>query len=162
MQEKAAKIVLGINLKPDEAYSFLLKVPTINSKLGIVKQDDVALSVQFSWVLNSNSEEQYYYFDISISHEGNLCDLKFTPASATDSEKLPNAVASVIEAMSSHSGIRIGEMRDYTKSENESPTDEEVEKVSAYLQKHVVADLKQISSDLVMLHLTVSVSASLD
>jgi hypothetical protein len=150
LQGKSAEIVVGINLGPDETYSFLQKAPLVNSSLRIVDKD--ARRIRFSWSQNNNEE---YNFDISISYEGSLCDLHFTPADS-DSTKLANAVASIVEVMSSHGGIRIGELRDYTEAEKEPPTDEDVQKVAAYLQEHVIANLEQISSSLGMLHLNVS------
>jgi len=155
LQEKANEIVLGINLRPDEVYTFLLKVPTISSKLRIIEEDRNGLRIRFSWVKSVESEEDYS-FDVSIAYEGTLCDLRIKPANNARSEKLPNAVASIVEAMSSHGGIRIGELRDYTEAEKEPPTEEDIEKVAAYLKDHVLADLEQISSSLRMLHLTAS------
>jgi hypothetical protein len=152
LQGKSVEIVVGINLGPDEAYSFLLKAPIANSSLRILDKD--VRRIRFSWSQNYKSDQEYN-FDISISYEGSLCDLHFTPASS-DSTKLPSAVASIIEVMSSHGGIRIGELRDYTEAEKESPTDEDVEKVAGYLQEHVIADLEQICSSLGMLHLNAS------
>lgn len=155
MQEKAVEIVLGINLSPDQAYSFLLKAPGLSSKLRIMQEDKDSLKIRFSWIQNYKPGEEYH-FDAYISYEGNLCDLHFTPAGKADSKKLPNAVASVVEAMSFHGAIRISELRDYTQAEQEHSTEEDVEKVAAYLQDHVLADLDQISTRLEMMHLNVS------
>ena len=154
MQEKAVEIALGINLSPEQAYSFLLKAPRLTSKLRIMQEDKDALKIRFLWLENYKSGE--YHFDAYISYEGNLCDLHFTPVENADSKKLPNAVASVVEAMSSHGAIRIGELRDYTQAEQEHSTEEDVEKVAAYLHERVLADLDQISTRLDMMHLTVS------
>lgn len=154
LQEKAVEISLGINLSPDQAYSFLLKAPTLTSRLRIIQEDKDAFKIRFLWLENYKSGE--YHFDAYVSHEGNLCDLHFTPVIVAESKKLPNAVASVVEAMSSNGTIRIGELRDYTQAEHEHSTEEDVEKIAAYLHERVLADLDQISTNLDMLHLDVS------
>jgi len=155
LQGEAAEIVLGINLSTDEAFSFLLKVPVISSKIRIMEEDKDARKMRLSWIQNYKNDVQYY-FDVSICNEGNLCDLHFKPATKADSQKLPNAVASVVEAMSSQGGIRVGELRDYSQLEQEPPTDQDLEKVLTFLQQHVLSDLEQICSSLGMLHLTAS------
>lgn len=156
MQGKTVEVVIGVNMMPDAAYTFLLDVRRLSSNLKIVGEDRGEHRIRLSWAPNYNSEEEYC-FDISISFEGNLCDLHIRPASAEDSKKISNAVASMIEAISWHGAIRISEVRDYTQ-EQEPPTDADIEKVATYLQKHVLANLEQISSSLGMQPLTASLS----
>jgi hypothetical protein len=149
--------VIGVNARPDEVSSFLLKVPRLSSNLKIVSEDEGANRFRLSWAPNFNPEGAYC-FDVSISYESNLCDLHITPAGTEDSKKISNVVASMIEAVSLHGGIRIGEVRDYTQEEQESPKDAEIEKVATYLHEHGLANLEQISSSLGMEPVTASLS----
>jgi predicted transcriptional regulator len=60
--------------------------------------------------------------------------------------------------MSLHGDVRIGEVRDYTQEQQESPTEADIERVATYLQEHVLADLQQINSSLGMDPVTASLS----
>lgn len=95
-------------------------------------------------------KQKEYCFDVSISQEGDLCDLLISPVSMDDSRNISGVTASIIQAMSLHGGIRVSEVRDYTQEEQGSYAEEDVEKVAAYLQQHVLADLEQITLNLGM------------
>lgn len=154
---KRCKVVIGVNARPDEVYAFLLKMPRLTSHLKIGRGDEGAHRFRLSCARNYNPEADFC-FDVSITSEGNLCDIHIKPENTEDSKGLSNVVASMIEAMSLHGGIRIIEVKDYTQDGQEPPTDEDIEGVSSYLQEHVLADLEQISSDLGMKPLIVSIS----
>lgn len=144
-------------MQPDVLCSFLLEVPRLNPNLKIKRTDEAAYVFRLSWARNNNPQGEHF-FDVSISYEGDLCDLHIRPASTEDSKRLSNAVASVIEAMSLHGDVRIGEVRDYTQEQQESPTEADIERVATYLQEHVLADLQQINSSLGMDPVTASLS----
>jgi len=136
------KVVIGVNAKPSELHSFLLDVPRFNASLKITESDPNEF--RLTW-----GRRHEYCFDLSILQEGDLCDLHLRPASDSDSMVISSATASIIEAMSLH-GIRIGELRDYTQEKDGSYEEEDSEKVAAYLQQHVLANLDQITRSLDM------------
>jgi hypothetical protein len=156
LQEKSSEIVLGISMKPNELYQFLLNAIANSSRLRIVSSDKAARKARFAWIWNDWSKEEFH-FDFAISHERDLCDVHFTPESPSDSQKLTHAVASVIKAIASNGELRIIEMQENTLLTKE-PTDADVEKIGKYLEEQRIGTLEQISKSLGISQLRVAIS----
>jgi len=156
LQEKTSEIVLGVSMKPYELYQFLLNAIATSSRLRIVSSDKATLKARFAWIWNDWSKEEYH-FDLAISVERDLCDVRFSPESPSDSQKLTHAVASVIKAIAFNGDLQIIEMQENILLTKE-PTDADVEKIGKYLEEQRIANLEQISNALRISQLRVAIS----
>src|SRR5207244_12551173 len=95
LQEKTSEIVLGISMKPDELYQFLLNAIATSSRLRIVSSDKATLKARFAWIWNDWSKEEYN-FDLAMSVERDVCDVHCSPKSPSYSRHLSHAVALLI------------------------------------------------------------------